>query len=151
MKTIKLILLVLTIASNSYAAKISFIGPCDSKPIFKTQIKIEDEISVGAFTVKALEQNDIPFKGSEGGMNSIFNTPIGLDAMEVLSDTEMLSHGWCYSVNGVEPRVFTSNYIIEDKDEVLWWFGHARYIEGEWVSQCIPTHTIDSELFCNDK
>lgn len=150
MKASTLITLLLTITTSAFGSKISFIGPCDSKPIFTTELEIDQEISVGSFTVKVLEANNIPFKGSEGGINSIFNSPIGMDALEVLSDTEMLSHGWCYSVNGVEPKVFASNFIIEEGDEVLWWLGHARYIAGEWVSQCVPTHTIKSELFCTD-
>ncbi|MBC75881.1 MAG: DUF4430 domain-containing protein [Halobacteriovoraceae bacterium] len=127
----------------------TIIGPCDEKPLFTGNLPIGSTMSVGAFSIKAFEQNNIEYKGTVAGVNSIFNTPMGLDAMEVLSDTEMRAHGWCYSVNGKSPEVFPDKFYIEDDADVVWWFGYALYLDGEWITQCSPTHLIAPEQFCS--
>lgn len=134
---------------QSYAATLTIIGPCSDEPLFEAQSALSMKTNAGQFTVDTLEERGIPFQGEERGMNSIFNTPVGLEAMEVLSDREMLAYGWCYSVNGFEPALYPNEVILGPEDEVKWWFGYARFLNGEWISQCEPSHIRRSPQFCD--
>jgi len=95
-----------------------------------------------------LQEHSIPFLGNELAMNSIFNTPVGLEAIEVISDTEMLAHGWCFSVNGQFQELFPGQVELEDGDEILWWFGFASFKDGIWMSQCEPSYARRPAQFC---
>lgn len=141
------IIFVFLLPIQIFAGTISFIGPCQKTPVF-TQEFFTVHNSVGAITVDILSMNSIPFKGTEKGMNSIFKTPTGLDAMEVISDTEMMAYGWCYSVNGFEPAEYPSDYFVAEADDILWWFGYAHYKNGKWITQCTPSHLRKSKQFC---
>lgn len=145
-----LILSLLSLTLSIKAGTISFIGPCDKKPLFTTELKNIEGESVGYITIKTLKAYSIPFKGTEQSLSSIFNTPIGLDAMEILSDTEMLAHGWCYSVNGFEPGTYPNEIILKKNDHILWWFGHAHYNQGKWITQCTPSYQRRSAQICDN-
>lgn len=132
------------------AGKLEIVGPCLETPLFSASIQGVDGKSAGAVTVETLTSENIPFAGTERGMNSIFNTPTGLEAVEVLSDSEMLAYGWCYSVNGVEPAKYADQAILKEDDTLKWWFGYARYKDGVWVSQCRPSHVRKPVQFCGN-
>ena len=87
--------------------------------------------------------------GTHEGLNSVFNTPVGMEALEVLSDTEMRAYGWCYSVNGVSPEVFPHQVPLNPEiKEITWTFGFAHYYRGEWITQCTPAYTIRPAFLC---
>ncbi len=142
------ILLLLVSSIYLQAATFEVIGPCAEKPLFSTTVEIS-ETNVGDATVKILTDNGIEFQGSRVGMKSIFNTPTGLDAMEIISDFEMNAHGWCYAINGVEPNVYPDEVKLTNKDHVTWWYGFAHYYKGKWLSMCEPTWQRAPEQFCN--
>lgn len=134
---------------QTYAATLKVIGPCSEEPLFEAQTVLSTQTNAGRFTVGVLKEHGIPFQGEERGMNSIFNTPVGLEAMEVLNDREMLAYGWCYSVNDIEPALYPNEVILGPEDKVKWWFGYAHFLNGEWISQCEPSHTRRSPQFCD--
>lgn len=144
----KLLIICILTLSYAHAGIIKFVGPCSERPVFETNFSPLEDDTVGSVTVEVLASNDIPFLGTERSMNSIFNTPTGLDAMEVLSDTQMNAHGWCYSINGKEPNLFANEIKAQQNDEILWWFGYAHYDSGKWITQCEPTYTRAPEQFC---
>lgn len=110
----------------------------DNTSSFNYQLKDSDiGSSVGELTIKMLIEYEVPFQGSEQGLNSILNSPTGLDAMVMISESEMKAYGWCYKVNGVAPELFPHEILIEDEsDEILWFWGYAHYQNGEWIAQC---------------
>lgn len=136
---------------NTFAASISFIGACDEEPVFNHEISNASGYSVGELTIETLDLFSVSYIGNVWGMNSIFDTPIGNDALEVISDTEMLAYGWCYSVNGFESSLFPGEFVVEDGDEILWWFGYAHYKDGEWISQCEPAYLIRPVQICYEQ
>ncbi|MCO4795236.1 MAG: hypothetical protein KC493_16075 [Bacteriovoracaceae bacterium] len=148
MKIIVLISFIITI-SYSTAGTISFIGPCSSDPVFKTQFSIDNISNAGKVTIDTLKKFNIPHIGTAQGMNSIFDTPTGSDAIEVVSDNEMHAYGWCFSVNGFEPAEYPVNIEVLEKDHILWWFGYATFKDGQWITQCTPSHTRQAAQFCN--
>lgn len=122
------------------AASIAILGPCSNEPIIQGEFSAAVEQSVGDVTIAFLTHNSVSFQGTEQGINSIFNSPTGLEAMEVISHNEMYAYGWCYSVNGFEPALFPNQVHVHKGDEVLWWFGYAHFKNGDWISQCVPSY-----------
>lgn len=125
------------------------IGPCSKRPIHSGVFITDTSDSVGKISVDIFDSNKIPFIGSEEGMAMIANSPIGLDAMEVLSDTKMRAHGWCFSVNGVVPDVLASKtYLKAQDDYISWFYAYSTYDRGVWTDYCVPTHQIKPAQFC---
>lgn len=144
----KAIILTLLIASTASAQTLTIIKPCSNQVAYSKTIDLDKEISVGEFTVKNLLEDQVIFQGTERGINSIYNTPVSLDAMEVISDTEMFAYGWCYKVNGFEPNLYPHEFTIKQNDQVVWWFGYAHYKDGNWITQCDPSHLRAHSQFC---
>jgi len=146
MKTL-LVSFLLTLSSHAGIFKI--VGPCSKAPVIKHNFSLEASSTVGKLSVELFDEQGIPYIGSELGMNSILETPTGTDAIEIISDSEMLAYGWCYSVNGFEPGEYPHKVSVNNDDEVLWWFGYAHYKNGEWIAQCTPSYERMSPKFCN--
>ena len=127
---------------------IEFIGPCSVKPLLETNMKQTRESNVGALTIDALENFAIEYKGSEAGLNSAFGTPVGMDAMEVVSDNEMRSYGWCFEVDGKVPADYADTISTKNVKRVRWFYGYAHYFNGKWTSMCKPAYTIKPKFLC---
>ncbi len=143
-----LLLTSLLLPAQALALSLSFIGPCDKEPLFETSQELSKEENVGVITTQVLENNDIEFVGSELGLNSAFGTPMGTEAYEIISKSEMYAYGWCYSVNGFEPALYPNEIAVKQDDKILWWFGYAHYKEGEWISQCEPSYKRKPDFLC---
>lgn len=147
----KFIIINLLLSISVWGIDLKFIGPCEKSPI--RTIKIDKSFSnVGELTLAALEENQIPYLGTEEGFNSIFNTPTGLEAIEVLSDFEMRSYGWCYSVDGISPEIYPDEMPITPKTKtIVWHYGFAHFYKGEWLTQCTPAYTVKPRALCQSK
>ena len=133
---------------SAMAYEISFVGPCDQKPIIASEMGTKFA-TVGDLTVHFLRKNKIPFKGSERGINTVFNTPVGDAAIEVISNTEMRAYGWCYFVDDLGPDVFADEYPLDGSiKKIEWIFGFAHYKNGEWLTSCTPAFTIKPNFLC---
>ncbi len=147
MKTIALLGLI--VSQTASAVMISVVGPCDKKPIISQNYAIKFE-NVGDLTIHFLTKNKIPFEGNERGINSIYKTPVGDAALEVLSDTEMRAYGWCYFVDNNESAVFADEYPLDDSiKKIDWIYGFAHYKNGEWITTCTPAFTIRPAHLCS--
>lgn len=131
---------------SAHAATLDIIGPCSKRPILSLETSDQFE-TVGDLTMHYLRKNRVQFQGNERGINSMFNTPIGLDAMEVLSDTQMRSYGWCFRVNGRVPESYADQVNLNKGDHVEWYFGYAWYDKG-WISICNPSYEVRSPFLC---
>lgn len=127
---------------------LEFIGPCSHEPLFTTEWNNPQVSSVGALTISALEKNNISYKGNERGLNSAFGSPIGMDALEIISDREMRSYGWCFEVDGVVPEVYADEVPLTGVRKVRWFFAYAHYQNGQWISQCEPAHKKRPAFLC---
>jgi len=136
------------ICSFSFAQTIEFIGPCSPKPLLSVDYGAKFE-TVGDLTVYALTKNNIPYQGSERGINSVFNTPIGDDALEVISDTEMRSYGWCFFVDGKLSLDYSNDYYLTAKDKKIQWiYSYAHFVKNDWVSMCEMAYKIKPRFLC---
>jgi hypothetical protein len=133
-----------------WALELKFIGPCDEDFILKAQVS-GDYSNVGELTVATLKQFKIPFKGSPEGISSVFHTPTGEEALEVVSPNEMRAYGWCYSIDGIAPEVYPHEApVYPHTKSIVWHYGFARYYNGQWVTQCTPAHTVKPKFLCED-
>tara|TARA_R110002049_G_scaffold118674_2_gene272698 strand:+ start:39 stop:455 length:417 start_codon:yes stop_codon:yes gene_type:complete len=135
MKIISLILF-LTLSLNSYAT-LSLVSH-DGTQAFNLPLKQSDiGKSIGQLTVEMLDLYQIDYQGSELGLNSVLNSPLGTDAFIIISQNEMKSYGWCYSYNGIVPEVYPNEIEIKSiQDRIEWFWGYAHYLNGKWISQC---------------
>jgi hypothetical protein len=144
----KLFLLLFFFSFPSMAIELKFIGPCDENFIMRTEVS-DEFTNVGELTTLTLKKFGIPFIGSEEGLSSVFSTPVGKDAIEVISNDELRAYGWCYSVDGVAPEVFPHEVrITAETKSIVWHFGFALFHKGEWVTQCTPAYSIKPDFLC---
>lgn len=146
----KKFLLPLLFSFSAYAIEIKFIGPCEDSFIMKTEVTDVYE-NVGQLTIETLKKFNIPHTGTYAGLSSAFETPVGEEAMEIVSETEVRAYGWCYSVDGISPEVYPDEALITPETKsVVWHFGYARVIQGEWITQCTPAWEIKPAFLCKD-
>ena len=146
-------LVIALITFNSFSLELDIFGPCSKEPLFSTTVELSDisntQLNIGQATVSILHKNEIPFKGTARGLNSIYNSALGLDALEVISDTKMRSHGWCYSVNDEGPSVYPDQIPASNTDRITWYFCYVSYDSGNWSSQYHATNEIAPAQFCD--
>jgi hypothetical protein len=148
MKTYLTFFLVL-FSFNSFSFEIEFIGGCSQQALFSQKVKYAKGMNVGDTTLKVLDDHAIPYQGTASGLNQVFNTPIGLEAMEVVSDNEMYAYGWCFEIDGVIPEVLADKVSVKPTTKLITWFyGHAHFLNGEWISQCEKSYLRRSAQIC---
>ena len=74
-------------------------------------------------TEQALEEFEIPYKGSSGYFSSI-----GGEKEATFGGWD----GWQYTVNGEYPSVYAGDYSLEDGDEIVWFYGNVGDIYKGW-------------------
>lgn len=140
--------LLFFVSLQTKAAQIRVIGPCSERPVFQKAVSISTPMSLGEYSVKVFDRFNVSYQGTYQGMNSILGTPTGMDLIEVIGDEEMLAYGWCFALNGKSPNLYSHQVQIQNGDQILWWFGFARYLQGQWVSMCEPSYKRRSKQFC---
>ncbi len=138
------------ISAQTQALTWEIIGACSKTPVISGEYSIENmHNTVGETTLAIFTQNNIPFQGNRDGMNTINNSPVGLDAMEVLSDERMRAHGWCFMVNGEIPDSYASQVNFESNDDHLtWYYCYATLIRNDWTSFYNATYEVRPNQFC---
>ena len=144
-----LLLLAALLSFSAHALTIEFVGPCSHKPLISSQVSATAAKSVGELTIATLERFRVPHAGAAQGLNTAFNTPIGMDAMEVISDVEMRSYGWCYAVDNAIPELFPNQIPLNSKmQKITWFYGFAHYYKGQWLSQCEAAWEVKPDFLC---
>ena len=134
---------------SAEAYEMSFVGPCSEVPLITEEREYKSELSVGGETIDFLQSKGIPYEGSILGLGRVFNSPNGLDSMEVISDTEMMAYGWCFEIDGLVPEVYANEVAITpETQKVVWFYGYAHYVSGQWISQCEKSFERKSPQFC---
>ena len=143
-----LIFLTFLFTVSASAVTVEFVGPCDSNPFLTMTLRARDFRSVGELTVAALDKSKTPYLGTESGLNHISNSPIGLEAMETVSETEMMAYGWCYEVDGVLREEYPNEASLDGVKKIRWFYGYAHYRSGVWIAQCLESHKRRSPFIC---
>lgn len=149
MKMTSLFLAIFISIPSLFAANFEVIGPCSERPLLSVEVNASSYETIGDLTIHQFNKNKVPFLGDERGINQIFNSPLGLDALEVISDTQMLAYGWCYSVDGVVSMEYPIDYYTDDKiKNVTWFYGYSRFDKTQWISMCEPSYKRKSAFIC---
>jgi hypothetical protein len=136
--------------SSASALHLTVNGPCADDLWVDLPVTAQVGTSIGQVSVDVLTKESIPFVGSDQYMASIKETPTGDAALEVISDTEMKSYGWCYSVDGVEPGVYPNElFVATGKESIHWYYGYAHYKEGTWITACAPSYKESPAFLCD--
>lgn len=135
-------------SSFSFAVTFEIEVPCSQDNRLSLDLILDKDISVGELTLLIFNENNISYIGNEKGFNSIMGSPIGLDALEVVSDKELNAYGWCFSINDTLPESFANTIKVLPNDKIKWWYGYAHYDEGVWTSQCRPSFKRINSHFC---
>ncbi|MBY0413331.1 MAG: DUF4430 domain-containing protein [Bdellovibrionales bacterium] len=138
-------------STQTQAISYAVVGPCSPESLYAGSFKVDLKENLGAISLAIFENQNIPFSGTEYGMSSIVNTPVGIDAIEVLSDTKMRAYGWCFSVNGIIPDVLSNEvFFTNQNDYLLWFYAYSTYDQGVWTDYCEPSHQIKAQQFCKN-
>ena len=146
----KLLLLLLIISPLSASAiQWKIFGACSNEPVRQGQFDADLNMSVGAVSEALFKTQQISYIGAAEGFNSIMGTPIGLEALEIVSDTEMRAYGWCYTVNGKQPIQMPHEIqFLKQDDKLIWFYGYSTNIKNEWIDYCQPAYWIKAKQFC---
>lgn len=141
----------LLIADTFVDLNIKVIGSCSGVPLFENTRKVKLGDSLGVITLKVFKENGIAFMGTERGMNSIFNSPVGDEALEVFGrkNEKMRAYGWCFSVNSKVPMLY-ANEVFVDKEgiELIWFSSYAFFDRDKPVTMCHPTYNLRPPFLC---
>ncbi|MNT10524.1 hypothetical protein D3C72_1453590 [compost metagenome] len=104
---------------------------------------------MGALGIEIFDMNKIPYVGAAEGINSLLNSPTGMDSIEVVSDTEMRVYGWCYTVNGKQPKEMPHEIKFKSQDDkLIWFYAYSTNKENKWTDYCSPAYWIKAPQFC---
>lgn len=142
-----LLVLLLLFSFSAQAVVIEVYGACSSKPVYSGELAPKFE-SVADLTFHFLKKNKIPFEGTNKGVQNMLNYPTGLDANEILSDTDMRSYGWCFFVDGKNPDVYADEIPLDNVKKIEWVYSYAFYSKGTWKSMCVRAYKIRPDFIC---
>ncbi len=107
----------------------------NGEQLFRENIPAQLPNNVGHLTTSAFANHQIPFVGTEEGVQEILG--LGTDVL-VLSATEMKVYGWCFSVDGVTPSTLThETWIANSESAIHWYYAYTIYQNGVWGEMCL--------------
>jgi hypothetical protein len=133
------------------AASFEVRDPCKNRIFFSGEKDIESETSVGAFSVQVFDRHQIPYIGSELGMNSILNTPVDQTNIEFPAPKELRVYGWCFELNGAQPTEMPDKVMMKQGDKLVWFYGYGHWKDREWKTYCSPAHEQPLQVYCEKK
>ncbi|MEZ4743044.1 MAG: DUF4430 domain-containing protein [Bdellovibrionota bacterium] len=139
------------ISEKISAASLEVIGACASKPIFHFEASEVKGRSLGDLTVELFDNENIAYIGTSQGIHSINRLPNESETLEMISSSEMRAYGWCFELNGDLPEHYANEVILaSDSDKIVWFFGFAHYLNGQWISQCEKSYLNPSDFLCSN-
>ena len=136
-------------ANTAIGVEISIQGPCDPAPWHQETVEAPLKTNFGKITTDFLEFHAEPYEGSDHYIKSIRNSPVGDAALEIISDVEMKSYGWCFSIDGIVPASYPDEIEVTTGQETLsWFYAYSHYKSGEWISACVPSAPEAPAFLC---
>ncbi len=134
---IRKIVLGLLIGFASLSVQAVTIKVIGEKGAMLFESKIESQIpsDVGTVSVLAFDLGHVDYEGDSSSISKIYN--LGQN-IEVVSDTEMKAHGWCFAINGQVPETMPDKTEVLNQDTTIeWYYAYAHYKDGDWIGQCV--------------
>jgi hypothetical protein len=144
----KKMILTLLFPLQTFALSFEVVGPCAETPIYQTTTTLH-HTSLGYLTEYLFKKDNVPYTGTESGITSIFNSAVGNEALEVLSNNTMRAYGWCVEVDGRQPGQMPDKVRInENTKHIRWFYAFTLYDAGDWSQFCTPSYLIKSKQMC---
>lgn len=135
------LVLIFFVFSFHFASAVSMevIG-LEGEVLFSKKSEIQLPSTVGKVSVEIFDENEVPYDGNEIGMHSIYDLEQEID---IISKKEMKAYGWCFSINGKVPETLTDTTpVLDQGDEIVWFYAYAHYLAGDWIGQCVTDYDI---------
>lgn len=140
------------LVNKAYALEVEVVGPCDPKPALEVYVDLKEEITLGDLTVKVLNDNRVPYKGDTQGIAQIYDSPMGRDAIEILSSTTMRAYGWCVHLDDKEPAEMPDQVkVLPRVKKISWFYAYSLQDNGVWKDYCTPSWKVRSLRYCQSK
>ena len=145
--------LVFLITLQAQAITWKVYGACSETPVYEGTYNADLSKSLGHISQAIFDSNKIPYVGAPEGYNSILNTPVDLDSIEVVSDKEMRVYGWCFAVNKKMPQAMPHKVnFTSQNDELMWYYAYSTNLEGKWLDDyCSPAYWVQAKQFCKGR
>ena len=147
-------LCLLISASQLLASEIKIQGLCDSSDYYTVLLShMDNKETVGSLTIRALEELNLDYIGSDKGITAIEDSPTGSGALEYRDAKNLKSYGWCYLVSDDDslPSQMPHEYPIHSEDQdIHWFYAYSEMLSGNWISFCVPTHIEKPKFICED-
>lgn len=143
--------LLLSFSTNLMAIRFEIMNICKPEAFIQKDLELDGPDYLSTITIDFLNKNNIPFLGNETGIQTMLETPMGNQALEIISDTVMRSYGWCYEVDYKIPDVLMSEVFIKPKhtEHIRWFYGYAEYNAGTWINYCVPVFENPTPFICD--
>lgn len=133
----------------SLAATLEVRDPCKDASAHRFALPpLADGQTVGQVSMDTFEREKVPYIGSELGMNSILNTPVGEPSMEFPGPGQLKVYGWCFELNGQQPTEMPDKIFLKNGDHLVWFYGYALWKDREWKTYCSPAHESPLKNYC---
>lgn len=140
---------LLTPAPAIAQLQVQFTDACTDQPLHQTKISLNETTNVGFVTVAVLQKSQLPFVGNARGIHSIAGSPVGDEALEILSNREMRAYGWCFKLDDeLSENLPDATKISPDNTTLHWYFAYAWYKDGHWIGQCLPANALKPAFLC---
>lgn len=132
------------------AATFEITQLCQNRPAEKIEFTALFPENVGKISVDLMQTYAIAFNASSSTIASIFNTPTGEEAIEVLGKRHIRAYGWCFEVDGKGSGLRMDQFIFDPgaHSHIKWLFGYAEYYQGKWIKFCEPLYNHSEDFIC---
>lgn len=147
------VILSFFVLSEAQAITWKVYGACSETPVYEGTYEADLNQSLGEISKQIFDTKKIPYVGVPEGFNSILNTPVDLDSIEVISDKEMRVYGWCFAVNKKTPDAMPHKvHFSSQKDELIWFYAYTTNYANQWKDDyCSPAYWIKAKQFCKGR
>lgn len=130
-----MLILVLTVGSlGAHAVTVEVIGKNGTPLLNHSRISTLPS-HVGQISVEVFDEKSVTYQGGIFGISAMFG--LGQD-IEVISDSEMKAHGWCFALDGAVPETMPDQTPVARQDStIVWYYAYAHYKDGAWIGQCV--------------
>ncbi len=131
----------------TWAASWSLHDPCTDEVLLEGYLNVKGR-SVGEITLNILDDAKVPYQGDERSVWSMWNTPVGEQLIDLISDRRLRAYGWCYAIDGHVPETMADATWMGENARLDWFFGYAEYDSGFWGANCLRDPGVVRLDFC---
>ena len=146
-----IILILAFWAMPLFAVEVKIHSLCDEEQFYTSHFDIDGSKTVLDYTIQSLNEHSLEYVAYDNGISKVFNSPIGMEALEYKSEKDLRSYGWCYlisSVDGLPSKMPNEITVKESNEKIHWFYGYAEMKDGKWIKFCEPVYKTKPAFIC---